>query len=149
MSLRRNKSKFEYTLQGWKAFALAHAVNTGDRLQMELLPDGRRMRAHIVRRAALRDKLPSDPGPASPTLLNVACVAKRSLGAAMQPSVFTFSAHMCSGMLGNVQLLPHKQRSPISFHSAFIAWPDIWLLHQFHSVCCASVCHGRGHASVC
>ena len=82
---RRNKNKFEYTLQGWKAFALAHGVNTGDRLQMELLPDGQRMRAHIVRRAVLRDRVPSDPGPASPTLMDVACAAKRSLGVHSQP----------------------------------------------------------------
>ena len=73
----RNKSKYEYTLQGWKAFALSHSVQTGDRLQIELLPDSRRMRADIVKRAALKERIASDPGPESPALLDMASAAKR------------------------------------------------------------------------
>lgn len=74
---RRNKSKYEYTLQGWKAFALSHNVQTGDRLQIALLPDSRRMCAEIVKRASLTERLPSDTGPASPTLPDMASAAKR------------------------------------------------------------------------
>ncbi len=73
----RNKSKYEYTLQGWKAFALSHSVQTGDRLQIELLPDSRRMRADIVKRAELKERVASDPGPESPILPDMASAAKR------------------------------------------------------------------------
>ena len=77
--MRRNKNKYEYTLQGWKAFALSHSVQTGDRLQIELLPgsDSRRIRADIVKRAALKERVASDPGPESPALPDMASTAKR------------------------------------------------------------------------
>ena len=80
--LRRNKSKYEYTLQGWKAFALSHSVRSGDRLQIELLPDGRRVRADIVKRASPKDRTSADVGPASPAVMDVASVAKPSSGGA-------------------------------------------------------------------
>ncbi len=85
--LCRNKSKFEYTLQGWKAFALSHSVRSGDRLQIELLPDGRRMRADIVKRASPKDRAMAmaDPGPASPAVIDVASVAKPCSGEASVP----------------------------------------------------------------
>ena len=79
MLLCRNKSKFEYTLQGWKAFALSHSVRSGDRLQIELLPDGRRMRADIVKRATLKDKACIDP--VSPAVLDIISATKPSSGA--------------------------------------------------------------------
>lgn len=82
VSLHRNKSKYEYTLQGWKAFALSHSVRSGDRLQIELLPDGRRMRADIVKRASPKERASADAGPASPAVVDVASVAKPSSGAA-------------------------------------------------------------------
>ena len=74
----RNKSKFEYTLQGWKAFALSHSVRSGDRLQIELLPDGRRMRADIVKRATPKDKACIDP--VSPAVLDIISATKPSSG---------------------------------------------------------------------
>ena len=83
--LCRNKSKFEYTLQGWKAFALSHSVRSGDRLQIELLPDGRRMRADIVKRASPKDRAMADAGPASPAVIDVASVAKPCSGEASVP----------------------------------------------------------------
>ncbi|BDA48016.1 hypothetical protein COCOBI_11-2730 [Coccomyxa sp. Obi] len=88
---RRNKSKYEYTLQGWKAFALSHSVQTGDRLQIELLPDSRRMRADIVKRAELQERVASEPGPESPTLPDMASAAKR-LHAAGEPTTTSSEA---------------------------------------------------------
>ena len=41
--------------QGWKAFALAHTIQPGDRIEFELLLDGRRMRAAIVKRAVYKE----------------------------------------------------------------------------------------------
>jgi hypothetical protein len=81
----RNKSKYEYTLQGWKAFALSHSVQTGDRLQIELVDEGRRMCANIVKRATLKDRVPSVPGPASPTVLDTAGAATRRDVSGMLP----------------------------------------------------------------
>ena len=88
MSLCRNKSKYEYTLQGWKAFALSHSVRSGDRLQIELLPDGRRMRADIVKRASPKDRASAEVGPASPAVMDVASVAKPSSGVTSWENVY-------------------------------------------------------------
>ena len=80
MPLRRNKSKYEYTLQGWKAFALSHSVRSGDRLQIELLPDGCRVRADIVKRASPKERAGADAGPASPAVVDVASMGRPSSG---------------------------------------------------------------------
>lgn len=56
-------------------------MRSGDRLQIELLPDGRRMRADIVKRASHKERASTDPGPASPAVVDVASNAKPSSGA--------------------------------------------------------------------
>ncbi len=94
-SLCRNKSKYEYTLQGWKAFALSHSVRSGDRLQIELLPDGRRVRADIVKRASPKDRTSAEVGPASPAVMDVASVAKPSSGVASCGCALNPQVHDC------------------------------------------------------
>lgn len=117
----RNKSKYEYTLQGWKAFALSHSVQTGDRLQIELLPDSRRIRADIVKRAELKQRVVSDPGPESPTLPDMASTAKRQHAAGATLPRPTLLLYQIASNITRNNLLPLRLLYQQASYSIWVA----------------------------
>ncbi|KAK9806892.1 hypothetical protein WJX72_006577 [[Myrmecia] bisecta] len=63
---RKNKDKYEYTLQGWKAFVNDQGIQPGDRLEFELVEPGR-LKATVVKRTPYLPTAPlaSDEPPAT------------------------------------------------------------------------------------
>lgn len=53
----RNKDKYEFTLQGWKHFAVAHQIQPSDRFHFELTEDPARVSGKIIRKNVLRQKI--------------------------------------------------------------------------------------------